>query len=114
MRALRRDQHSFSDGHSVYSRYAQLGHLVGGDGKPLKVGQRIKAKDEIGEVGSQGRFHFEIRPIVKTGMDQTPKWTQLYGTDPSIEWSRYAVVDPQKFDEEAFGGKNAADTAKKN
>jgi hypothetical protein len=47
-------------------------------------------------------------------MDETPKWTQLYGKDPGMEWSRYAVIDPQKFDAEAFGGKNAADMAKKN
>ena len=107
-------KHSFFDGHSSYSRYAQLGRVVGGDGKPLTVGRHVKAKDKVGEVGSQGRFHFELRPIEKGGMDQTPKWTQLYGKDPSMEWSRYAVVDPQKVDAAAFGAKNAPDSAKKN
>jgi peptidase M23-like protein len=107
-------KHSFPSGRSVYSRYAQLGRLAGSDGKPLKVGQQVKAKDKVGEVGSQGRFHFEIRPIETAGMDQTPKWTQLYGTDPSMEWSRYAAADPQKFAPDAFGGKNGPDTTKKN
>ena len=107
-------KHSFPSGRSVYSRYAQLGRLVGSDGKPLKVGQQVKAKDKVGEVGSQGRFHFEIRPIETAGMDQTPKWTQLYGKDPSMEWSRHVAVDPQKFAPDAFGGKNGPDTTKKN
>jgi hypothetical protein len=107
-------KHSFPGGRSVYSRYANLGRLVGSDGKPLKVGQQVKAKDKVGEVGSQGRFHFEIRPIETAGMDQTPKWTQLYGTDPSMEWSRYVAVDPQKFAPAAFGGKNDSETTKKN
>jgi hypothetical protein len=40
-------------------------------------------------------------------MDSSAKWTQLYGTDPTMEWSKYAVVDPQKFDA-AFAGKPSA------
>jgi len=45
-------------------------------------------------------------------MDQTPKWIQRYGVDPSMDWSRYAAVDPQKVDTEAFGAKNAPGTTK--
>jgi hypothetical protein len=41
-------------------------------------------------------------------MDQTPKWTQAYGADPTMTWSRYAVVNPVKFDIDAFGGKSSA------
>ena len=107
-------KHSYPNGRSAYTRYAQLGRLVGSDGKPIVVGQQVKAKDKIGDVGSQGRFHFEVRPVEKANMDQTPKWSQLYGADPSMEWSRYTVVDPQKFDDETFGGKKAEDTTQKN
>lgn len=106
-------KHTYPNGRSAYTRYAQLGRLIGSDGKPITVGQQVKAKDKIGEVGSQGRFHFEVRPV-ETVMDQTPKWTQRYGTDPTMEWSRYAVVNPQEFDDEVFGGTKAAGTANKN
>jgi hypothetical protein len=107
-------KHSYPNGRSAYTRYAQLGRLVGSDGKPLVVGQHVKAKDKIGEVGSKGRFHFEVRPIDPVKMDGRAQWTQHYGADPSMDWSRYAVVDPQKFDDDVFGGKKAADTGKKN
>jgi hypothetical protein len=107
-------KHSHPNGHVAYTRYAQLGRLVGSNGKSITVGQKIKAKDQIGEVGSQGRFHFEIRPVDPAKMDATAQWTQLYGTDSSMDWSRYQPVDPQKFDDEAFGGKKAAVTTKKN
>ncbi len=104
-------KHTYPNGRSAYTRYAQLGRLVGSDGKPIILGQQVKAKDKIGEVGSQGRFHFEVRPIEKAAADQTPKWTQLYGANASMEWSRYSVVDPQKFDDDVYGGKKkAADT----
>jgi murein DD-endopeptidase MepM/ murein hydrolase activator NlpD len=107
-------KHSYPNGRSAYTRYAQLGRLVGNDGTPITVGQQVKAKDKIGEVGSQGRFHFEVRPIEKAPADQTPKWTQLYGADPGMEGSRYTVVDPQKFDDEVYGGTEAGDTTQKN
>jgi len=103
-------KHSYPNGRFAYSRYAQLGRIVGMDGKPIAVGQQIKAKDKIGEVGSQGRFHFEIRPVDSEGMDQTPKWTQSYGADPSMEWSRYMTVDPQRFDNDKFAGKGTNGT----
>ena len=50
--------------------------LVGTDGRPITAAQHAKARDKIGEVGSKGRFHFEMRP-----------------------------VDPQKFDDDAFAGR---------
>jgi Peptidase family M23 len=106
-------KHTFPNGRTAYSRYAQLGRLVGNNGKSLTLGQKLKAKDTIGEVGSQGRFHFEIRPVDSAGIDQTPKWAQLYGADPTMEWSRYAAVDPQNFDDDVFGGKKDKATAGK-
>jgi hypothetical protein len=98
-------KHSFPNGHSLYTRYAQLGRIVGPDGKPITVGQHVKAKDEIGEVGSQGRFHFEIRPVDPAKMDMRAEWTQRYGADASMDWSRYQPVDPQQFDDDAFAGR---------
>ncbi|MGA7805783.1 M23 family metallopeptidase [Bradyrhizobium sp.] len=107
-------KHSYPNGRSAYTRYAELGRLIGNDGKPITIGQQVKAKDKIGEVGSQSRFHFEVRPVEGATADQTPKWTQLYAAVPGMEWSRYAPVDPQKFDDEVYGGKKAAATAEKN
>ncbi|MEH2612845.1 murein DD-endopeptidase MepM/ murein hydrolase activator NlpD [Bradyrhizobium sp. AZCC 1693] len=106
-------KHSFANGRAAYSRYAQLGKLVGHDGRPIAVGQQLKAKDTIGEVGSKGRFHFEIRPVDSATMDQSPGWTKLYGADPAMDWSRYQTVDPAKFDAAVFGGKGAAAPEKK-
>jgi len=106
-------KHTFPNGRAAYSRYAQLGKLVGSNGKPFAVGQQIRAKDTIGEVGSKGRFHFEVRPVDTTTMDQGPGWKQLYGADPTMDWSRYQPLDPDKFDAEAFGGRSAAATEKK-
>jgi murein DD-endopeptidase MepM/ murein hydrolase activator NlpD len=103
-------KHSFPNGRTAFTRYAQLGRLVGNDGKPLKIGQHVNAKDRIGEVGSQGRFHFEVRPVDSATMDQTAKWTLLYGRDAGMEWTRYQPVDPEKFDSDAFSGKTSATT----
>lgn len=97
---------SFPNGRVAYLRYAQLGRIAGADGKPVVVGQQIRTKDKIGEVGKQGRFHFEIRPQDDAAMDQSPRWTQLYGADASMVWSRYQPVDPRKFDPDTFGGKS--------
>jgi murein DD-endopeptidase MepM/ murein hydrolase activator NlpD len=108
-------KHSYRNGHTLYSRYAQLGRLVGADGKPITAGQHVKAKDKIGEVGGLGRFHFEMRPVDPEKMDARTEWTQRYGTDASMDWSRYQAVDPQKFDDDAFAGRKpkAATTDKK-
>jgi murein DD-endopeptidase MepM/ murein hydrolase activator NlpD len=106
-------KHSFPNGRAAYSRYAQLGKLVGSNGKPIALGQQVKANDTIGEVGSQGRFHFEVRPVDSTAMDRSPEWTRLYGADPAMDWSRHQPVDPAKFDAAVFGGKSAVATEKK-
>jgi peptidase M23-like protein len=106
-------KHTFPNGRVAYSRYADLGKLAGRDGKPMAIGQQVKAKDTIGEVGSQGRFHFEVRPVDSAAMDQTAEWSRLYGADPAMEWSRYQPVDPGKFDGAVFGAKSAAATEKK-
>ena len=106
-------KHTFPNGRMAFSRYAQLGKLAGREGKPLAIGEQVKAKDTIGEVGSNGRFHFEIRPVDNVAMDQPPEWSRLYGTDPTMEWSRYHPVDPAKFDSAVFGAKSAAATGTK-
>jgi murein DD-endopeptidase MepM/ murein hydrolase activator NlpD len=106
-------KHSFPNGRAAYSRYAQLGKLVASNGKPIAIGQQVRAKDTIGEVGSQGRFHFEVRPIDSATMDRSPDWTRLYGADPAMDWSRHQPVDPAKFDAAVFGGKSAAAIEKK-
>jgi hypothetical protein len=31
-------------------------------------------------------------------MDQSADWTSRYGSDQSMEWSRYQPVDPRTFD----------------
>jgi hypothetical protein len=106
-------KHSFSNGRVAYSRHAQLGRLVGKDGKPLVVGQKVGNDDTAGEVGAQGRFHLEVRPVDEAKMDRSPEWAQRYAADASMEWSKYFPVDAEKFDPDAYGGKSAA-PAKKN
>jgi hypothetical protein len=65
---------------------------------------RVKREDEIGEIGESKILHFEIRPIDPATMDKSPEWTARYGSDPTMEWSRYRAVDPQTFDLDSFGG----------
>jgi len=100
-------KHTFPNGRVAYSRYAQLGRLVGKDGKPIVLGQRIEEKDTVGEVGSQGRFHLEVRPVDDEKMDRSAEWAQRYAADVSMQWSKYFPVDPGKFDSDQFGGKAA-------
>jgi murein DD-endopeptidase MepM/ murein hydrolase activator NlpD len=106
-------KHTFQNGRVAFSRYAHLGKLARRDGKPIMIGQQIKDGDPVGEVGSTGQFHLELRPVDTATMDQTAEWTRLYGADPAMEWSRYQPVDLEKFDSAAFGGKSAATTGKK-
>src|SRR5205823_2892241 len=53
-------KHDYPNGRSVFTRYAQLGRLVDGDGGPIAVGTRVMKKGKIGEVGSSNLFHFEV------------------------------------------------------
>ena len=101
-------KHTFPNGRVAYSRYAQLGRLVDKAGKPISVGLQVKAKDSVGEVGSTGRFHFEVRPIESATMDRSPEWSQRYGADLAMDWSRYAPVDPAKFEPAEFDKKGTA------
>src|SRR5262249_43535138 len=82
-------KHSLPNGRTAYSRYAQLGRLVGQDGKPITVGQKVKTRDTVGEVGSRALLHFEIRPADEATMDRSAEWAQRYGADASMEWSKY-------------------------
>jgi hypothetical protein len=98
-------KHSYPNGHAVFTRYAQLGRIVGSNGRPIALGMRLKKSDQIGEIGSSKILHFELRPVAAGGMEQDAGWTAQYGADPTMEWSRYQPVDPQKFDPDTFAGK---------
>jgi murein DD-endopeptidase MepM/ murein hydrolase activator NlpD len=97
-------KHSYPNGRTVYSRYAQLGRLVGNDGKAVRVGARLKSRDKIGEVGNWGLFHFEVRPVESKTMD-SGAWSNLDTGDPSLEWAKYHPADPGKFDFDEFAGR---------
>lgn len=81
--------HKFPNGKSAYSRYAQLGSLLGKDGKPIRVGQTVAKGQVIGQVGRLGLFHFEVRPF----------------SGGNTDWTTVAVVNPSSFDFEEFGRK---------
>ena len=97
---------SYPNGNTVFTRYAQLGRVVGADGRPIAPGTRVKKEDKIGEVGSSKILHFEVRPVAPGTTEQGAGWTARYGADPAMEWSRYQSVDPQSFDIDTFGGKS--------
>jgi hypothetical protein len=91
-------KHSYPDGRVVFTRYAQLGRVVGADGQPLAAGAKVTKADKIGEVGSKKVLHFEVRPADADSMEKGAAWIAQYGVDPAMEWSRYQPVDPQTFD----------------
>jgi len=91
-------KHSYPDGRAVFTRYAQLGRVVGADGRPLAAGAKVTKADKIGEVGSKKVLHFEVRPVGADGVDKSAAWLAQYGADPAMAWSRYQPVDPQTFD----------------
>jgi murein DD-endopeptidase MepM/ murein hydrolase activator NlpD len=97
-------KHAYPNDRSVFTRYAQIGRLIGGDGKPIAVGMHVMRADKIGEVGTARTLHFEIRPVEPATMDTDPGWSQRYGADPSMEWSRFRPVDPLTFDFGTFNG----------
>ncbi|MBR0776096.1 M23 family metallopeptidase [Bradyrhizobium diazoefficiens] len=97
-------KHSYPNGAVAYTRYVELGRIVGPKGEPLAVGASVKAKDAIGEVGSNKVLHFEIRPVAPGTTRTDKEWSERYAGVPDMEWSRYNPVDPQKFDAASFGG----------
>jgi murein DD-endopeptidase MepM/ murein hydrolase activator NlpD len=98
-------KHSYPNGAAVFTRYAQLGRLIGADGAALRIGMTVKARDKVGEVGKKKLLHFEVRPVDAKAIDRSPAWALYYGRDPSMEWSKYAPVDSSTFSFGAFGGK---------
>ena len=98
-------KHSYPNGRVVFTRYAQLGRIAGSDGRPIAVGATIRKKDRIGEVGPTKTLHLELRPITPATTQTDAAWQARYGNDPSMDWSRYDPVDPQKFDADVFGGR---------
>ena len=98
-------KHTYPNGHVVFSRYAQLGRIVGADGRPVAVGAKIRKQDKIGEIGPSKVLHFEIRPAVIGALKTDAAWQERYGNDPSMDWSRYDPVNPQTFDADVFAGR---------
>jgi len=99
-------KHTYPNGRSVFTRYAQLGPMVGANGAAMAAGVYIIKGGKIGEVGSEGGFHFEVRPVDPATMDASETWSQRYGADPTMEWSRFQPVDPKTFDFNTFGAKS--------
>jgi hypothetical protein len=97
-------KHSYPNGRVVFTRYAQLGRIVGADGRQVTVGTTIKSKEKIGELASTKTFHFELRPVAPGSTRTDAAWQARYGSDPSMDWSRYDPVDPTKFDTKLFSG----------
>ncbi|PDT73571.1 M23 family metallopeptidase [Bradyrhizobium sp. C9] len=98
-------KHVYPNGHVVFSRYAQLGRIVGANGRPVAIGTKIRKQDKIGEVGPRKMLHFEIRPAVVGALRTDTAWQARYGSDPSMDWSRYDPVNPQTFDADVFAGR---------
>ena len=98
-------KHIYPNGHIVFSRYAQLGRVVGANGQPVAVGAKIRKQDKIGEIGPRKLLHFEIRPAVIGALKTDAAWQARYGSDPSMDWSRYDPVNPQTFDADLFAGR---------
>jgi hypothetical protein len=98
-------KHSYPNGRVVFTRYAQLGRVAGADGRPIAVGATIRKEDRIGDLGPTKTLHFELRPVAPGTTQTDAAWQARYGNDPSMEWSRYDPVDPQKFDADVFGGR---------
>jgi hypothetical protein len=105
-------KHSYPNGRVVFTRYGQLGRVVGANGLPIAVGATIRKEDRIGELGPTKTLHFELRPIAPGTTQTDAAWQARYGNDPSMDWSRYDPVDPKKFDADAFGGRKPKPEAK--
>lgn len=105
-------KHSYPNGRVVFTRYAQLGRIAGPGGRPIAVGAKIRNEEKIGELGPAKILHFEIRPVAPGAKQTDAAWQARYGNDPSMDWSRYDPVDPQKFDPDVFGGRKRKPEAK--
>jgi murein DD-endopeptidase MepM/ murein hydrolase activator NlpD len=96
-------KHSYPNGRVVFTRYAQLGRIAGTGGRPIAAGATVKKNDKIGELGPTKTLHLELRPITPATTKTDAAWQARYGNDPTMDWSRYDPVDPQKFDAGVFG-----------
>jgi len=97
-------KHSYPNGAIVFTRYVHLGRLVDAKGQLPAVGASFKKGEKIGEVGPSKILHFELRPVAQGNVTADTTWAKQYDGAADMEWSRYAPVDPQKFDPAAFGG----------
>jgi len=92
-------------GKIVYTRYAQLGRIVGDSGKDIRLWSPIQAKAKIGEVGKKNVFHFEVR-VTSSDKFSMP-WYEIEPIDPatfdfssgkilqaeSFPWDQYPITD---------------------
>ena len=89
-------KHTYPNGGVIYTRYVQLGRIVGPKGEALAVGASVKAKDTIGEIDpnkvlssrsapSRPERRRRTRPR-PSGMPMCPTWSGP-ATIPSIRRS---------------------------
>lgn len=95
-------KHSYPNGRSVYTRYAQLGKIADKDGKLITVGAHVNAGDKLGELGKKALLHLEIRP---ENQDAKVFTSIFYQNDKSMEWSQFQPVNPNEFDFDEFAGR---------
>ncbi|OGP81887.1 MAG: hypothetical protein A2Z08_03780 [Deltaproteobacteria bacterium RBG_16_54_11] len=86
--------------------------MIDNNGKPIRVGTKVKKQDKIGEVGKFGLFHFEVRPVNSKTMD-TGIWTKFFARDETMEWAKYLPVNPDTFDFDEFAKGNSEVTLDK-
>lgn len=106
-------KHTFPNGRALFTRYTHLGRMTDKGGKTIAAGLQVRKGDKIGEVGSKGVFHYEVRPVETATMEVSATWTKLYGAEPGMDWSRYQPVDPQTFKTDVFGETGGTPAAKK-
>lgn len=95
-------RHSHPSGRVAFTRYAHLGRIVGKGSAPLAVGTKVAKGSPVGEVGTKGTLHMEVRPLDEKTADNSEALKRAYGAEPSMQWARYRAVDPATFDFETM------------
>lgn len=96
-------RHSYVNGKSVFTRYAQLGKIENNNGGTIRPGDKVKAGDKIGVIGKTGLLHFEVRPVTSKPNATT---SVFYSSDPTMEWTKYQPVNPNDFDFDKYSGQS--------
>jgi len=87
-------RHSHPSGRVAFTRYAHLGRIAGKGGTPLAVGAKVAKGNSVGEVGTKGLLHMEVRPLDEKTADNSEAFRRAYAAEPSMQWARYRPVDP--------------------